>query len=62
MTKINIATDLELCFRKVLGEPERLTNAQIDAISPERLAPAGKAVQALVEDRIENYVMSAGRA
>ena len=39
-----------------------LTNAQIDAISPERLAPAGKAVQALVEDRIENYVMSAGRA
>ena len=62
VTKINIATDLELCFRKVLGEPERLTNAQIDAISPERLAPAGKAVQALVEDRIENYVMSAGRA
>ncbi len=62
VTKINIATDLELKFREVLGEPERLTNAQINAIPMERLEPAGKAVQALVEDRIRSYVMSAGRA
>lgn len=61
IAKINIATDLELVFQKEMGV-ERMSNAEVKKLNPEKLEQAGKAVRALCEDRICNYLFSAGKA
>ncbi len=61
ISKINIATDLELVFQKELGVG-RMPNAELLKLDPEALAKAGEAVQRLVEDRIENYLFSKNMA
>lgn len=60
VSKINIATDLELAFLKSLN-CERKTNREIWKMNPEALTVAGKEVQKVVEDKIRNFVCSAGK-
>lgn len=61
IVKLNIATDLELIFQRVMGV-ERLPNAETIALNPARLAQAGEAVQAFCEDRMRTFLFSSGKA
>lgn len=61
IAKINIATDLELAFQKELGVT-RMANAELVKLPAADLARGAAAVQALVEDRIENYLFSSNMA
>lgn len=61
IAKINIATDLELVFQKEMGVG-RMSNAEVKKLNPKMLERAGEAVKALCEDRICNYLFSAGKA
>ena len=60
VSKINIATDLELAFLGSLG-CERKTNAEIWKMDPKALERAADAVRLVVEDKITNFVCSAHR-
>jgi len=62
VSKVNIATDLEQMLLKCLGKQTHMTEAELNAMDPVRLETARKAVQDLVEDKMVNYVRSAGRA
>lgn len=62
VSKINIATDLELAALGALGRTERMTNSECRALPAEQLALAQAAVEATVIDKIRYYVGSAGRA
>ncbi len=61
VSKINIATDLEIEFQRVL-KVQRMPDVDVWKIDPAQLAEANKAVMALVEDRITNFLLSANRA
>lgn len=61
ISKMNIATDLELALLAALGM-ERMTSAQLDALDPELLARGLSAVHQVARDKIQNFVRSAGRA
>ena len=60
VSKINIATDLEQAFLGSLG-CERKTNSEIWAMDSKALEKAAKEVQRVVEEKIVNFVRSAGR-
>lgn len=62
VSKVNIATDLELAFLGAIGREERLTNAECKALDPEMLERGRSAVQATVEDKITNFLGSRGQA
>lgn len=62
VSKVNIATDLEVALLEALGRSERLTNAELKALAPDQLAIAYTAVEATVIDKIEHFVGSAGKA
>lgn len=62
VSKVNIATDLEVAMLEALGRTERLTNAEVKALPLDQLAIASAAVEAAVIDKIENFVGSAGKA
>lgn len=61
ISKLNLATDLELAFQEVTGQP-RMAQAQLQLLEPGLLERAAKAVQALCEDRMVHFLRSAGRA
>lgn len=61
VSKVNIATDLELAALSALGREHYLTNAQMNALSPEEKTRARAAVEATVRDKILNFVRSNGR-
>ncbi len=61
VSKINIATDLEVAMLKALGRDKRLTNAECKNLNPEELARAQAAVEATVEDKIVNFLNSKDR-
>ncbi|HEX2863333.1 MAG TPA: class II fructose-bisphosphate aldolase [Deinococcales bacterium] len=61
ISKMNVATDLENAMLNATGE-KRMTSAAFDALSPDLRARGLAAVRAEVTDKIENYLMSAGRA
>jgi len=58
ISKLNVATDLELALLRSLGIPERLTNEALKALPEERLTAALEAVESVVEDKIVNYLGS----
>ncbi|SFI74176.1 fructose-bisphosphate aldolase, class II [Paenibacillus sp. UNC496MF] len=62
VSKVNIATDLELSLLAALGREERMSNVECKSLSPERLAVGRGAVKGTVIDKMQNFVCSAGRA
>ncbi len=62
ISKVNIATDLELAYLQALGLEKRLTNAALFALPPEQLDHARAAVEAVALDKIVNYLGSQNRA
>ena len=58
ISKINIATDLELGFLKALGREKRMLDAEIKALPAAELKQGLEAVEAVVEDKILNYLLS----
>ena len=62
VSKVNIATDLELAALGALGRDSYLTDAEINALSPEEIAQARAAVEQTVTDKIQNFLRSNSRA
>lgn len=62
ISKVNIATDLELAALKVLGRSERLLNEEMNALSPQEIKAAQNAVFDVVIEKITNFVGSADKA
>ncbi|HEX6508757.1 MAG TPA: class II fructose-bisphosphate aldolase [Chloroflexota bacterium] len=62
VSKVNIATDLELAWLEALGREERMTNEEAMSLSPEDLRRAQHAVERTVVEKIQNFVVSEGRA
>ena len=62
VSKVNIATDLELAVLGSLGREERMTDAECRALPPEQLEAARAAVQATVVEKISHFLGSEGRA
>lgn len=62
ISKMNIATDLENALLAAMGGLKRMTSAELDALSPERLTVGLQAVKLEARDKIQNFVRSAGRA
>ena len=60
IAKLNIATDLELIFQRVMGIG-RIPNADVEKLDAGKLAQAKAEVQAFVENRMETYLFSAGK-
>lgn len=60
VSKINIATDLELAFLGSLG-CQRKTNAEIWQMDAKALEAAAREVQKVVEEKIIHFVRSAGK-
>lgn len=61
IVKLNIATDLELIFQRVMGVT-RMPNRETELLPAEKLREAGLAVRAFCEDRMRAFLGSAGRA
>jgi fructose-bisphosphate aldolase class II len=62
ISKVNIATDLELAVLGALGRTERMTDAECRALPPGDLERARAAVEQTVIDKITNFVLSEGHA
>ncbi len=62
VSKVNLATDLELAMLGALGSKARLTNAQLEEASASAIRDAQDAVEAVVRDKLERYLLSAGQA
>lgn len=62
VSKVNIATDLELAALGALGRDHYLTDAEMNALSREAITLARAAVQQTVTDKIDNFVGSGGKA
>jgi len=62
VSKVNIATDLELGALAALGREERLTDAAMSALPAAALARARAAVARVVDDKIRHFLGSAGQA
>jgi fructose-bisphosphate aldolase class II len=62
VSKVNIATDLELAALAALGREERMSNAEMNGLPDEQREQARDAVAACVLDKIANYLGSAGKA
>ena len=61
ISKLNLATDLELTFQKATGQP-RLPEHRLRELNPALLKAGAEAVTALCEDRMVNFLLSAGKA
>ncbi len=62
VSKVNIATDLEMAALAALGRDRHLTDAEMDANAPDDLARARDAIEQVVRDKIQHYVASADHA
>jgi fructose-bisphosphate aldolase class II len=62
ISKVNIATDLEVAVLTALGREKRMTNAECRALPADDLERARDAVRATVHDKIRHFVLSADRA
>ena len=58
VSKVNIATDLELAALAALGRDRYLTDSEMNALSSEEKARARAAVEQTVRDKILNFVKS----
>lgn len=62
VSKVNIATDLELEMLAVVDRTGHLTEEELNAYPEETIEKAREAVRLLVEDKIKNYLLSSQRA
>jgi ketose-bisphosphate aldolase len=62
VSKVNIATDLELAALGALGRESYLTDAEMNALSPEEIKLARAAVEQTALDKINNFVRSRDQA
>ena len=62
VSKVNIATDLELAALGALGRDSYLTDAEMNAMSPEEIKLARTAVEQTALDKITNFVRSRDQA
>lgn len=62
ISKVNIATDLEIAVLAALGRSERMTDAECRELPATQLQQAQEAVERVVADKIHNFLGSAGRA
>lgn len=62
VSKVNIATDLELAALGALGRDHYLTDAEMNALSQEQITFARAAVEQTVTDKISNFLRSRDRA
>ncbi len=62
VSKVNIATELELAALAALGRDRYLLDAEMSALPPEALLAARQAVGGVVRDKIQNFLHSDGRA
>lgn len=60
IAKLNIATDLELIFQKVMGVG-RMPNAETEKLDPVKLQEAVAQVQAFVENRMKTFLLSTNK-
>lgn len=61
VSKVNLATDLELAMLRALGSEARLVNAEIEALSAGELGAAQAAVEGVVREKITTHLLSEGR-
>lgn len=59
--KLNIATDLEIIFQRVMNVT-RMPNAQVEKLDPDMLEKAVEEVAQFVQNRMETYLFSANKA
>ena len=62
ISKVNIATDLELAFLEAVGSKERLTNQECMKLPSSVLVQGQAAVEAVVRSKMQDFVCSAGKA
>ncbi|MDD9267363.1 ketose-bisphosphate aldolase [Paenibacillus sp. GCM10023248] len=62
VSKVNIATDLELAFLGAIGREERLTNAECQALEASQLEQGRSAVEKTVIDKISHFLSSKDQA
>src|SRR5687768_3144766 len=62
VSKVNIATDLEVAALGALGRDSYLTDAEMNAMSPEEIKLARTAVEQTALDKINNFVRSRDQA
>jgi ketose-bisphosphate aldolase len=62
VSKVNVATDLEIALLAALGREKFMTNSEFSTLPPEQVAIARAAVEATVIDKIVNFLGSAGTA
>lgn len=61
ISKLNIATDLELIFQRVL-KVGRMPSSEWGTLPADGVEQAGREVKEFVMDRMKNYLFSAGKA
>jgi ketose-bisphosphate aldolase len=61
VSKVNIATDLELAALLALHRDTHLTDAEMNALPPDQLARARDAVEQVVRDKMSHFLSSSGR-
>lgn len=62
VSKVNIATDVEQAMLKVVGKETHMKEAELNSYSEEVIKEARDAVKKLAVDKIENYLLSNGKA
>ncbi|MDR6882577.1 class II fructose-bisphosphate aldolase [Bacillus sp. 3255] len=62
VSKVNIATDLELAFLGAIGREERLTNAECQALEASQLEQGRSAVEKTVIDKMSHFLSSKDQA
>jgi fructose-bisphosphate aldolase class II len=62
VSKVNIATDLELAALAALNRERPLTDAEMSLLPEDQLAQAQNAVEQVVREKIQHFVISANRA
>jgi ketose-bisphosphate aldolase len=62
VSKVNVATDLELAMMAVVGREGHMTEAEFNSFPEELILRSLDAVRSLVELKMTQYVLSAGKA
>lgn len=62
ISKVNIATDLEIAFLDAINREERMTDEEAQNLTLEELKIAGEAVENLVVEKIKKFLGSGGKS